>query len=356
MNILPFVIPRGRRRGIHGFPPEARGNDVWWIFAICLLLSAVCHAVETPPRLFFSDAKLSFLIPEPWDVPASFPFGPLMTRKTQEGTDAFVVCQISDPIDASRLSADTSTDTLKDFATHDLATRDPGARVLAASPRTLAGQNAYEVTWLNEDPEGVIQYQSVYFFLDNRFYVLSLRANRDSFAWIVQDFQNWLTSVNLLNRQDSGKLEAPAHGGVWVHQTGGAKITIPEDWLIGVADDRQVGATIARDKMHLTFSAVVDALSPATGEMTAAEKEEARGTLKKDYKIIAQSEEPFHGLPALQIVYEGTVDGRFVRGQDLWVSSPKARWLISIDGDSRLLKQLSDEWQGILSDIHFYNE
>ena len=164
------------------------------------------------------------------------------------------------PIPSIRVGfpSDTSVDTLKTFATQDLSSRVAGARVLATSARTLAGQNAYEVTWLNEGPEGVTQYQSIYFFMDNRFYVLSLRAHRDSFPWIVQDFQNWLATVYPLSRQDSGKLDAPAHGGLWVHQTGGAKITIPEDWLIAVADDRQVAAAIASDKMHLDFSAVVD--------------------------------------------------------------------------------------------------
>jgi len=336
-------------------------KDVFTPISLCSFLlfaffSASAQAVETPARLYFSDAKLSAIIPEAWEVSSSFPFGPMFTRKTQEGTDAFIVCQISDQVDATRLTADASTGTLKDFATHDLASRVTGARILATSARTLAGQNAYEVTWVNEGPEGVTQYQSIYFFLDNRFYVLSLRANRDSFPWIVQDFQNWLTSVHLLNRQGSGKLEAPSHGGLWVHQTGGAKITIPEDWLIAVADDRQVGATIARDKMHLTFSAVADAYSPTTThEMTLEEKEEARKALgAKDYKIVEQSEEPFHGLPAFRLVYEGVDDGRFIRGQDLWVWSPKARWLISLDGDSRLLRQLADEWHEILNQIHFY--
>jgi hypothetical protein len=331
-------------------------SRVSFLVFVLLNLSAICYAVETPTRLFFSDAKLSFVVPEPWEVPSSFPFGPLLTRKTQEGTDAFVVCQISDPVDLTRLSADASTDTLKSFATRDLSSRQTGARVLATAPRKMAGQNAYEVTWLNEGPEGVTQYQSIYFFLDNRFYVLSLKANRDSFPWIVQDFQNWLTSVHLLNRQDSGKLRAPAHGGMWVHQTGGAKITFPEGWLIGVADDRQVGATIAHDKMHLDFSAVVDALTPKTQEMPMAEKAEARKALEaKDYKVLTETDEPFHGLPAHQIVYEGAAEGgRFIHGQDLWVWSPKARWLINMEGDSRLWRQLSDEWQAILSNIHFY--
>ena len=279
----------------------------------------------------------------------------MLERKTQEGTDAFIVCQISDPVDSSRLSADTSTDILKNFATHDLSSRATGARTLATTDRTLAGQNAYEVTWLNEGPEGVTQYQSVYFFLDNRFYVLSLKANRDSFPWIVQDFQNWLTSVRILSRQDSGKLDSPAHGGLWVHQTGGAKIEVPDDWLIGVADDRELGATIARDKMHIDLTAVVDSLSPAAHEMTLEEKDQVRRTIQeKGHKIVAESEEPFHGLPAFHVAYEDTVEDRFIRGQDLWIWSPKARWLINIEGDSRLLRQRQDEWQGILSNIHFY--
>jgi hypothetical protein len=336
----------------------SRNARVKSVFVWCLLITAHCSrlaAVEAPTRLFFSDAKLSFEIPNPWEITSSFPFGPLLQRKTQEGTDAFIVCQISDPVDSSRLSADASTDTLKNFAMHDLSTRATGARTLATTARTLVGQNAYEVTWLNEGPEGVTQYQSIYFFMDNRFYVLSLKANRDSFPWIVQDFQNWLNTVRILGRQDSGKLDTPAHGGFWVHQTGGAKIEIPEDWLIGVADDRQLGATIARDKMNLTLTAVADALAPAAHEMTLEEKEQARKTLKdKGHSIVSESPEPFHGLPAFQLIYEDTVDGRFIRGQDLWIWSPKARWLISIEGDARLLRQLTEEWREILSNIHFY--
>jgi len=323
---------------------------------MCHLPYAICHAVDVAPtRLFFSDARLSFEVPDPWEISSSFPFGPLLQRKTQEGTDAFIVCQISDPVDPSRISADASVDTLKDFATHDLAARATGARTLATTQRTLAGQNAYEVTWLNEGPEGVTQYQSVYFFMDNRFYVLSLKANRDSFPWIVQDYQNWLNTVRLLFRQDSGKLDTPAHGGVWVHQTGGAKIEIPADWLIGVADDRQLGATIAVDKMHIDLTAVADVLAPASSEMTLAEKDAARKAVKeKGHTITGESQEPFHGLPAFQIAYEDTVDGRFFRGQDLWVWSPKARWLINVEGDARLMRQLTAEWQGIFSNMHFY--
>src|SRR5262249_4192926 len=91
---------------------ERRGWRVVWMFFLPTLNPLPStQAAETPPRLFFSDAKLSFVIPEPWEVPSSFPFGPLLTRKTQEGTDAFIVCQISDPVERSRLSVDVSSDT-----------------------------------------------------------------------------------------------------------------------------------------------------------------------------------------------------------------------------------------------------
>jgi len=325
---------------------------------ICSLLALVCSlcaAVETPPRLFFSDARLSFLVPEPWDVPSSFPFGPLLTRKTQEGTDAFILCQISDPVDKSHLSADVSIDILKSFATGDISLRSKNSRVLASSARTLAGQNAYEVTWLSEGPEGIVQHQSVYFFMESRYYVLSLRANRDSFPWIVQDFQEWLTSIHRLSREESGTLAAPAHGGLWVHQTGGAKIGFPEDWLVGVADDHQVGATMAHDKMHLDFTAAVEVLGSAPKEITPDEKTAARKALEqKGNTVTAESDEPFHGFPCYRLSYEATLDGRFVRGQDLWVASPRARWLISLEGDGAYFRQLTTQWQGILNGITFY--
>ena len=117
-----------------------------------------------------------------------------------------------------------------------------------------------------------MQYQSVYFFMENRYYVLSLRAHRDSFPWIVQDFQGWLLSIHRLSRAESGKLAAPAHGGLWVHQTGGAKIAFPEEWLVGVADDRQVGATIARDKMHLDFTTEVEVQGPPARALAPTRK------------------------------------------------------------------------------------
>lgn len=324
------------------------------IAALLLLGATWSLAADTQPRLFFSDAKLSFTIPETWQMGDTFPYGPLLTRETQEGSTATIVCQISDSVDASRFSASASTDMLKDFATRDLTRRATDARTVASAPRSIAGQNAYELTWLVQNKEEAVQSQSIYFFLDNRFYVLTLSAARDSFPWLVQEYQSWLNQVHILSRQASGKLIAPSFGGIWVHQTGGVRIEIPGDWLIGVADDRQLGATIARDKMSLAFTAVVDSLSGTPRALSAAEKEEARRALKsKDRKLALEGDEPFHGLPAYQIVYEYSDGARFVRGQDIWVVSPKARWLISIEGDSKLMRQLADDWQTILKTIHF---
>jgi hypothetical protein len=150
-------------------------------------------------------------------------------------------------------------------------------------------------------------------------------------------------------------LAAPAHGGLWVHQTGGAKIAFPEEWLVGVADDRQIGATIARDPMHLDFTAEVAVLGSPAKEFGSDEKAAARKTLEqKGYAVTADSDEPFHGFPCYRLMYEGTIDGRFIRGQDLWVSSPRARWLINFEGDGAYLRQLTNQWQGILNGIQFY--
>jgi hypothetical protein len=333
---------------------EQRKGSGLLLCSLLALLCSLCSAVETPPRLFFSDAQLSFLVPEPWDVPTSFPSGPLLTRKTQEGTDAFILCQISDPVKSNRLSADVSTDVLKAFAANDLRARMENSRVLASSTRTLVGQNAYEITWLSEGSEGVMQSQSIYFYMESRFYVLSLHAHRDSFPWIVQDFQEWLTSVHRLSREESGKLAAPAHGGLWVHQTGSVKIGFPEEWLVGVADDHQVGATMARDKMHLDFTVAVEVFRSPPKEINKAEKATARQTLgQKSYSITAESDEPFHGLPCFRLSYEGTLDGRFVRGQDLWVAGPRALFLISLEGDGAFFRQSADQWQRILNNIQF---
>jgi hypothetical protein len=336
-----------------------RLRNTWLgIFLVATFLSAgryaICHAEETPSRLFFSDARLSFIVPEAWDVPPAFPIGPILSRKTSTGPDAFILCQISNPVSASRISSDISTEALKSFATHDLETRASHAQSLATSDRKIGGLNAYEVTWQSDFPDGNIQNQSEYFFMENRYYVITFQTQRDTFAQLVPEFQQWVSSIQMLSREGSGKLAAPSHGGLWVHQTAGAKIPFSEEWLVGVADDRQVGATIARDKMHLDFTAVADVLTTLTKEILPEEKVAARRAITaKGYAVTSETEDPFHGYPAFQINYEGTIDGRFVRGKDLWVASPKARWLISLEGDGAFFRQNTTLWQGVLNGLSF---
>jgi hypothetical protein len=323
-------------------------------FAFCVLgfaFSSFCFAIEAPPRVFFSDAKLSFTYPDAWQISPSFPVGPLFVRVTQEGTQAFIACQISEPVDSSRISAEISSDVLKEFA---LAGHAAQSRMLSSSARTLAGRPAYEITWENSGTEGVTQYQSIYFFVDNRFYMLSLRASRDSFPWLVPDFQTWLETVRVLSRRESGTLDSPAHGGVWIHQTAGGKVPVPEDWLIAVADDRQLGATVARDKMHVDLTVTVEVLNAGSPEDLSSHKKPARKSIeKKRHRVTAETDAPFHGYPSFQFAYEGSPQGRFIRGQDIWVASPRALWLISVEGDSVLMRQIQEELEPLLAGIQF---
>lgn len=321
-------------------------------FVFCFLPVAFCLAVDAPPRIFFSDAKLSFTVPDNWSYSESFPYGPLMSRTTPEGSSAFIVCQLSDPLDATKISADVSSDTLKTFAAQDVAAHLGAGRVLASAERALGTRSAYEITW--EQPEGATQSQSVYFYVDGRFAVLTLRAERNSFPWLVPEFQTWLSTIRILARHDSGMLETPSHGGLWVHQTAGAKILVPENWLIGVADDRQVGAVLANGKMHADFTATVELAAPNAPDITAAHKKEARRVIEqKGFTVTAETEEPFHGFPAVEFSFEGTESGRFVKGQDIWVFSPKARWLLTVEGDGAFLRQISSDVQSLLGGIHF---
>ncbi len=146
----------------------------------------------------------------------------------------------------------------------------------------------------------------------------------------------------------------PARGGLWIHQTGGVKVPIPDEWLIGVADDRQIGAAAKREKMHVDFTMTASLLEESAPESLAAHRAQARKDLESNrYRVTAETEEPYHGYPSFQLSYEGTVKGRFVRGQDIWVFSPKAIWLISIDGDAPLLRQMAEPIEQLLEGIHF---
>lgn len=318
------------------------------------LVAGPALAAEPPPaRLFFSDAKISFTFPNHWTVEPTFPYGPLFTKETQQGSQATISVRISEPLNQGHLSADATPEFLKRFVEQEFATRKTPFRILSSSQRTLAGQNCYEITW--EDLKATpVTTQSEFFFIENRVYALTLTANSDSFLWLVPDFQGWLNNVRVLSRRNAGSLDHPARGGFWVHQTGGAKFLIPEEWLIGVADDRTLGIAFAKDKMHLELTASLEVLDRPSHDLAAADKEAMRAAIeKKGFKVLQESEEPFHGYPAYHLTYEGTNEGRYVRGQDVWVRSPKARWLINAEGDGPLYRQKADELRTILNDIQF---
>jgi len=323
---------------------------------LALAPTAFCLAAgpeaQAPARVFFSDAHLSFTFPDGWRLGASFPYGPVFERPAAPGEAARISCEASKPLDETRLASDADPAFLLRFAAGDLASRRPAAKILSGAARQVAGQNAYELHW--EEPERALFCQSDYFFVENRVYALTLAVSSGSFAARAPEFQAWLDGVRVLSRRDSGALDSAARGGVWVHQTGGAKIAVPDNWLIAVADDRELGATLAHAGLRSDFTVTVDPAPPAAADFTTDEKDEARRVLqKKGYKILSESEEPFHDLPAFRLDYEGLNKDREVRGQDLWVASPRARWLFNMEGDASLFVQLADNYRSILNNVQF---
>ncbi|HVO32854.1 MAG TPA: hypothetical protein VMU17_03005 [Elusimicrobiota bacterium] len=307
-----------------------------------------------PARLYYADADISVTFPNHWDLENSFPVGPMFSKITQSGSKAFISCALSEPMDPTHLRSDLPPDLLRQAVNADLASRIPDAKVLAGGARTLAAQNAYEVTWQKTEADGSYEYQSVYFFRENRIYSLTLRARAEDFLWLVPDFQGWLTHVQTLTRRDSASLADPAHGGLWIHQAGGAKVLVPDNWLIGVADDRHVGATIARGDQHSEMTATVDAGLAGTTPIGEDEKAADRRSIESQgFRVVSESEEPFHGCPALTLAYDGNRGGRFVKGEDLWVAGPRGRWLINIEGDGPLFNKLGDDYRDIMNNIQF---
>jgi len=219
---------------------------------------------------------------------------------------ALISCAISAPLVDNRVSADISERVLTQLAKHELEAHQPGYHSLAERERQLAGHNAFEITWENVVDSQTLKHQSLYFFVESRVYALTLQSHAHSFRWLVPDFQQWLASMQVLSRKDSGSLDAPAHGGLWIHQTGGVKIAVPDAWLIAVSDDRTLGATLAQGGQHTELTATVDVSSPTGTGFSRGDKKEARkGVHKKGLRIAHESVEPFHGLPAFQVRYEG---------------------------------------------------
>ena len=74
---------------------------------------------------------------------------------------------------------------------------------------------------------------------------------------------------------------------------------------------------------------------------------------KKGLRLVHDSDDLFHGLPAFQVRYEGMLNDRVVKGMDIWVISPKARWLFNLEGDVSLYNSLADQVEQILKNLEF---
>src|SRR5882762_144733 len=145
------------------------------ISAFCVLSCVRVFADGTPARLFFSDAKVSFIFPSQWTLQPTFPYGPLFTKTTKDGATALISCAISAPLQENRVSSDISQQVLKQLAKHELEVHQPKFQSLAERDRELAGHNAFEITWQNEVDSQTLQHQSIYFYVENRVYALTLQ-------------------------------------------------------------------------------------------------------------------------------------------------------------------------------------
>jgi hypothetical protein len=321
--------------------------------AICILLCGPAAAADTAPRLFFSDANISFRFPNHWDLQGRFPYGPLFTKATNNGT-ASISCAISAPLSDARLTSDISQTILKQLAKQELETSQPGYKTISERDRRLTGHAAFEIVWENTIGGQTMRHQTIYFYVQNRIYALTLQSPVKSFKWSLADFQNWLTSLRILSRKDAGALNDPAMGGLWIHQTGGAKIPVPAPWLIAVSDDRMLGAAFARGDFHTEFTATVEASSPTVREFSARDRKDAlKAIRKKGLRIVRESEDAFHGFPSFQVQYEGLLGERVIKGTDIWVLTPKGRWLFNLEGDVSLYNSLKDDYSLLLKNIEF---
>ncbi|OGR89357.1 MAG: hypothetical protein A2992_08120 [Elusimicrobia bacterium RIFCSPLOWO2_01_FULL_59_12] len=323
-----------------------------WLIAHC---AVVVLAVDpTAPRLFFSDANISFRFPNNWTLQPNFPYGPLFTKPARDGSAATISCAISAPLESHHVSSDISLELLKMLARRELAAHQPGYKAIAERDRTLSGHNVFEITWENTAGSGTLRHQTVYFFVENRVYALTLQSRPKTFRWVMPDFQNWIQSLRILSRKDAGALEAPAHGGLWIHQTGGAKIVVPDPWLIAVSDDRTLGATLVQGAFNAALTATVELSTPSLKGFSRRDRKDAvKAVRKKGLRIVRETEDAFHGFPSFQVRYEGMLKERVVKGIDLWVLSPKARWLITLEGDVTLYNSLAEQFDQILKEIEF---
>jgi hypothetical protein len=275
-------------------------------------------------------------------------------KPTKNGQNAVISCAISAPLTHNQILADVSQQVLKQLAKQELTTHQPGYRLLSERDRRLADHHAYEVVWENQIDSQTVTHQTLYFFVENRLYALSLQTPSSAFKWIVPDFQNWLSTVRVLSRQNKSALAEPSRGGLWIHQTGGIKIPLGQDWLIAVADDRQLGAAFAQDSQHTEFTATVDASSSTDREFAEADRKQALKSLrKKGLRVTNDRLDAFHGYPSYVVEYEGRLNDRVIKGMDIWVLTPKGRWLFNVEGDVSLYNSLTDAYKTLFDAIEF---
>jgi hypothetical protein len=329
----------------------------FWLFSLLIAHCAfgvVVFAADPTPRLFFSDANISFRFPNHWELQGRFPYGPMFTKTTHLGGTSTISCAISAPLSNDHLMSDLSESVLKQLAKQELATSQPDYKLVSERDRRLANRNAYEIVWENTVSSQTMRHQTIYFYVQNRVYALTLRSLPRTFKWSAPDFENWLTSLRILSRKDAGALSEPAQGGLWIHQTGGAKIKVSDPWIIAVSDDRTLGVTYARGEFHADFTATVEVgLPPAQTFSSRDRKDIAKAVRQKGLRLLQESEEPFHGFPAYQVRYEGMLKDRLVKGADLWVLTPKGRWLFNFEGDVSLYNSLAEPYTEILKNIEF---
>jgi hypothetical protein len=324
-------------------------KKVFLISALCSLISEFSVAADTLPRIFFSDANISFTVPNHWDLQPHFPYGPLFSKGSAQ-----ISCVISAPLSDTHMTADMSQDVLKGLAMRELQAHQPGYQALEEQDRQVSGHNAFAITWENVVDSQTLRNQTVYFYVANRVYAMTLQSSPKTFKWVAPDFKHWLTSLRILSREDTGALQDPAHGGLWIHQTGGLKISVPENWLIAVSDDRLLGAAIAQDTQHAMFTATVDLSTPGAKSFRRRDRKEAYKLVHgKGLRIVQDAEDAFHGLPGYKIQYEGMLKDRVVKGIDIWVLSPKGRWLFNVEGDVTLYNSLTAQIEQILNNIEF---
>ena len=319
------------------------------MFALFLIAGLVFTPARAraADRVYFADAKISFVVPDGWHLTPSFPFGPLFDR---EGSSATIACAISQPLSQNRVQTDLPINTLKELA-HSQISRMHGT-MTAEKERAVASQNAVSIRW--QDAQH-IQHSSAYFFVENRIYALALQATSEDFDTMAEGFDRWLNSIQILRNHDSGALRDPTHGGLWIHQTAGAKIRVPESWLVGAVNERLLGVVIRDQKAQGAWTVTVDAVPSDLQGLSDKQKLDLRKAVEgKGFKIVSESAEPFHGLPSYRLLYEGYRGERFIHATDMLVVSPKAHWLFSFDADSALFRSLAPQYAEILSAVQFF--